>query len=438
MRFPYEVELTITDLDYKGYGISIDSDGRKYAILNALPGETVTAEIYKKKKQTRHGKAINIIKRSEFRVEPIDTCYLETSPWEIMNFTYENHIKKQKLIDLIGLVYPSYKDIEFFNNSDEYEYRNKMEFSFYFDEDNQINFGFHKRDSKRGKVKVETIHLMHDDLNILLKTFLDYLNSEVFDYKSLKGLTVRYSFLEYKAILILFVRDEAFPIEIVQKFIDKSGVLKSFFLIYSDYRSPAFVETKPLLKTGDLELSEVINGKKFIYPYNSFFQVNPQVFEEVVKDIREFISNIQTHQSLNVGEYYAGVGTIGISIADLIKKIDAVEISDQSKEYSEKNAANNNIKNYTLIEEKAENIAESIGNYDLVIFDPPRSGIHEKLIESIKANRPKYIIYLSCNPITQMENLEKIKDLYSLKFYKGYNFYPKTPHMEAMAILELL
>jgi 23S rRNA (uracil1939-C5)-methyltransferase len=438
MKFPYEVELTITDLDHKGYGLSTDADGRKYAILNTLPGETVTAEIYKKKKQTRHGKAINIIKSSEFRVEPIDTCYLETSPWEIMNFTYENQIKKQKLIDLIGLVYPSYKDIEFFNNSHEYEYRNKMEFSFYFDEENQINFGFHKRDSKRGKVKVETIHLMPDDLNILLKTFLDYLNSEVFDHKSLKGLTVRYSFLEHKAILILFVRDEAFPIEIVQKFIDKSGVLKSFFLIYSDYRSPAFVETKPLLKTGDLELSEVIKGKKFIYPYNSFFQVNPPVFEEVVKDIREFISSIQTHKSLNVGEYYAGVGTIGISIADLIKKIDAVEISDQSKEYSEKNAANNNIKNYTLIEEKAENIAESIKNYDLVIFDPPRSGIHEKLIESIRANRPKYIIYLSCNPITQMENLEKIKDLYSLKFYKGYNFYPKTPHMEAMAILKLL
>jgi 23S rRNA (uracil1939-C5)-methyltransferase len=437
MKFPYEIELTISDLDHKGYGLAVDAEGRKYAILNSLPDEVVVAEIYKKKKQTRYGKAINIIKPSPFRVPSIDTCYLETSPWEIMDFIYENDIKKQKLVNLIAQPYPVFNKIDYFNNSTEYEYRNKMEFSFYFDEDNKINIGFHKRDSKRGKVKVESIHLMPDNLNELLRSFLMYLNEQSFDHKSLKGLTVRYSFLEKKAILVLFVRDENFPIEIIKSFTDRSNVLKSFFLMYSDFKSPAFVETKPLLKTGELELSEHINGKKFIYPYNSFFQVNPDIFAEVVKDLRGFLSSIPERKAIKVGEFYAGVGTIGISIADLVESIDAVEISTQSKEYSQKNAEINGIKNFSLIEEKAENIADSVKNYEIVIFDPPRSGIHEKLIDSIRANKPKYIIYLSCNPITQIENLDKIKDLYSLKFYKGYNFYPKTPHMEALAILEL-
>lgn len=435
---PYNIQLSPTALNERGYALAIDEDGKKYQILNALPGETVIAEIFKRKHGTRYGKAITIVQASPNRVVPISSCYLETSPWEIMKFDYENQVKSANLLTGIKMLYPEVQDVPIDFNNQEYGYRNKMEFSFYFADDNSVSFGFHKRDSKRGKVQTNSSALLPESVNSLLDKLLIFLNQSVLDRKSLKGLTVRYSFTTHKVFLQLHVKSKDFPSTGFKDFIaSNQEIIQAFIISYSDPKSPAFVETEIIFNYGEATLSEHLNNLNFSYPYNSFFQVNTDIFCHVLNDIRSFLSQIPAHSKLNVGEYYAGIGTIGMSIADLVSSISAVEIANGSAVAALTNASNNAIQNFNLIEEKAENVAETVQKFDLIILDPPRIGIHFKLIMAIKEFKPKYIIYLSCNPKTQVENLTTLAEDYNLKSYTGYNFYPKTPHVEALAILEL-
>ena len=429
------VQLTIDGLNEKGYGLANDS-GNKYQILNALPGETLKAEIFKRRKAIRYGVAENIISPSSERTIPKSTCFLETSPWEIMKYAYENSVKSDYLTRLIHEIYPKTVEVPVAYGDNDYHYRNKMEFSFYFDQDNRISFGFHKRDSKRGKVKTERSELLPTVVNTLLTEFLLFINNQNHPSNSLKGLVVRYSFYEQKVILILFVKDPEFAHLAYSDFVDKSGIMKSIIVVYSDMRSPAFVESSTLFSKGETTLTEKIGNLHLSYPYNSFFQVNPDVFGICLKDINQYITSLQDFIKLKVGEYYAGVGTIGLGISTNVASVEAVELYSGSSLYAEVNAKQNSITNYTLIEEKAENIADTISKYDLVIFDPPRVGLHQKILDALIKYVPKHIVYLSCNPKSQIENLRELSDRYTLKRYKGYNFYPKTPHMEALAILE--
>lgn len=431
MKFPYYKELTIDSLEDRGYGIAYGENKTLYKILNSLPNEKVKAEILKHKRKSRMGRAIDIITPSKYRVTAENTCFIETSPWEIMSWKYENQIKNNMISNLIRPLYKDFTlhDIRF--NNKEFGYRNKMEFSFFFSSDNKIHLAFHQRDSSRGKVPVETISLLPKIVNRKLIKFLNFLNSlpELQTSMDLKGLVVRYSFFRKKTVICLFVKSMDFPIKYFK-------LLKiPLVIIYSNPKSPAFNEDKVLYRNGLLDLQEKIGEHLFSYPYNSFFQINPVLFKEIIEDIIRFIKNLPRHLQLNVIEYYAGIGTIGISISQLVKSVIAVELFSGSQKYALQNAKINNSTNYNFIESNAENIPGLMNAAEILILDPPRSGLHKKIIDAIKKYQPKFIIYLSCNPKTQISDLEQILDIYKLRKYQAYNLYPKTPHIESLALL---
>ena len=171
-------------------------------------------------------------------------------------------------------------------------------------------------------------------------------------------------------------------------------------------------------------LEDTLNNYKYTYSPNGFFQINLPVYEMVLKQITQ---NIQTNK---VVDLYAGVGSIGLSVAR-DKDLTLVEINESAFKEMQKNAAGTNAK---CILAKAEDVTDYITPDCTVILDPPRAGCDAKLIDKLNEIMPKSIIYLSCNPITQARDVALLKG-YKITKVQPYNFFPRTPHVENLAIL---
>jgi 23S rRNA (uracil1939-C5)-methyltransferase len=179
--------------------------------------------------------------------------------------------------------------------------------------------------------------------------------------------------------------------------------------------------------TGDTDLHDFLLGIKINYDVIGFFQVNLPVFELALKRIDYF-----TGGAKNKLDMYAGVGTIGIPIGGT-KTL--VEIDQANVEMARKNTGNQQI---TVVHASSEIALEYITSDVCLIVDPPRSGLHKDVIDRIKQVKPKQICYLSCNPSTQARDVALLKDIYTVGSLEGYNFFPRTPHIETLCILELV
>lgn len=440
MKKQVQVKLKIERLNEKGYGVAF-LDDREYWVVNSIPGEELIGEVIGKKKKRRIVKPIEFVIKSKFRKEVQDEGYISNSPWQIMDFELEMETKKlfiKEWFQQKNLKY-DWQNYEIFSNNVTLGYRNKAEFSFYLDEDS-FHLGLYRKDSKRGKMPVKSTILLPDSVNEFLANFVEFLNQNITQPRELKGVMIRYSFFSKQIVAVLFVKNDPFEIAHAkfESFFDTQESLKGLVVAYSDYRSPAFRVDKELIKIGESDVCERLNEKVFEYAYDGFFQVNPVVFEETLKDMRMIIEQNIDKQSV-IYDIYSGVGTIGISLADLAHEVICIEIFKSSKAFCEKNMLKNNVENIKFIEDSAENAIGQIEfkSNDFVVVDPPRSGLHQKVIEALNNYKPKNILYLSCNPISQVENISLLEEFYEIKFIRSYNFYPNTPHIENLVWLQL-
>lgn len=427
--------LEIEYLNEKGYGVAIKDD-REYFILNALPGEEVKAKLLKRKNGIRYGIALDILKASSDRISPKEEHFLSCSPLQIVSPNEELLIKK----DILKRLFSKHAEIKLDSvkiqqSLDLYGYRNKMEFSIYAHEDEHLDLALHKRDTNKALNIVEGCMLAPDNLNKAVQSVLEFLNSHGIQKRQIKGVIARYSFFEAQSVITIVLKDK--DIKLDADDFNKLKDIKGLEIVFSDPKSPAFVFTEKLSQFGDTDLVEKIGNFKFIYPSHGFFQINPTIFNITLADIQEIIKTIPDHKNKTIVDLYSGVGTIGISIADLVKSVIAVELFEESRRYAVKNAKLNSVSNFQLIEGKSENKGlEVLSKADILIVDPPRSGLHPKLIDEIKTKKPEYFIYLSCNPKTQAQDLNTMKDIYEIKLQKAYNYFPRTPHIENLLVLK--
>ena len=135
-----------------------------------------------------------------------------------------------------------------------------------------------------------------------------------------------------------------------------------------------------------------------------------------------------------ITDMYAGVGTIGLSVAS--HAVDLIELDTATAHMAAENASLSRL-DTTVVEASSEKSLDFISGVQPVIFDPPRAGLHDKVVDQVLAMLPPKVIYLSCNPATQARDLAKLQDNYQIVDFQIYNFFPRTPHIETLAILEL-
>jgi len=179
-------------------------------------------------------------------------------------------------------------------------------------------------------------------------------------------------------------------------------------------------------------VTEEILGSKFSYGFDCFFQNNIELFAEALKEIRG-----AAFKCGKLVDLYSGVGVIGLSLRDLADKVYAVESSSNSAKYAALNAAANGASNFEMVCSLSEKTEEGLfDGTDILVLDPPRAGLHGKVIKRIMEIMPKRIIYLSCNPITQGRDAAFFMEKYKIIRAAGFDFYPNTPHAETLLVFE--
>jgi 23S rRNA (uracil1939-C5)-methyltransferase len=221
--------------------------------------------------------------------------------------------------------------------------------------------------------------------------------------------------------------------EITQFAVDDIRNLSGFIVFHSTEKSPASVPTQKLWAVGEEILHESILGVDIQYSWDSFFQNNVPVFEEALNMMK---NALPAHA--NVLELYSGVGTIGLSLAKNAEHVHGVEIIQGAVDSAKENAARAKLSNYVAECIPAEKMdARLFDKKNVLVLDPPRVGLHPKIIEEIRTKLPQAIIYLSCNPETQARDYSLLAEHYHIDLIHGFDFYPQTPHVESLLVLTL-
>ncbi len=422
-------QVTIEKLIFGGQGFA-RVDGKVYFVWNALPGEVVEIEILKKRKEYIEAVATKIIMASKDRVEPQDPHYLSTSPWQIMSYAKENEWKKEIALEVYQRIgKEAFSDITpelVFDPETYYGYRNKMEFSFAIDKTGRTCLGFFER-GKKIRYAIETSELADTAINETAHDILAWVRKHQISMRSLKSLMVR-SDGNGKTIAALFIKDRLeFP-----DYPKLTDQMIGFQLYYSTHKSPASVPTDLLHSEGQDYIMITLKGIEFKVGLLSFFQVHLPVFERALDDIYEYIP-----KKSNLLDLYSGVGSIGLPVATQATHVTLVDNNTEAIQYATENIARNKIQNAEAICKPTEHILELITSDATIILDPPRIGLHHRVVEKILETRPKTIIYLSCDLSTQARDIALLHPAYNITFSRLYNFFPRTPHIEGLCVLSL-
>ena len=326
-----------------------------------------------------------------------------------------------------------------------YGYRNKIEFSFCLVDDKgtcvdldrehhfsmpnpkgtRISLAFYRRGSHK-LIPVTMSSLAEPTLNNIAQDILHWINTVNIPIKSMKSLVVR-SNGKGQVIAALFLKDtlqfDFYP-ELSTSFI-------GFHIYFSTHKSPASVPTKKIYAAGSETLTAEILGTTLNFGLLSFFQVNIPVFTKALEDIAAFV-----HPDEPLVDVYAGVGSIGLPISRNRPSLKLIESNEEAVMYAKQNITHNNRSCDEVLLAPAEEITEKIPTEGAVVVDPPRAGLHPKVTAALLTKAPPKILYLSCGLDTQARDMKLLSERYSISFLSLYNFFPRTPHIEALAVLE--
>jgi 23S rRNA (uracil1939-C5)-methyltransferase len=418
-----------------GQTIATEDNGRKLFVWGGLPGELVKVQLTKKKSNLAEGVVVNIIEPSNKRVLPHDPdSFLSTSPWQIMDFESEQHYKSaliEEAFELHDIVLP--EPIEVFTDNKQYEYRNKIEFSWWWDTDKELlGLAFFRRGS-HGKIPVEGTSLAYPSINKAALELRDLLRTknDLQAFK-LKSVIVRCD-ASGNVAMQLYVKDRSIAhlSESELRSLNKAADVIGFELIYSNPQSPASVITEKLQAWGTNNLTDTIFDIPFTYTIDGFFQINVPVYCQALKDMKRWIT-----KSKPVVDFYSGVGTIGLTIGG--DDVALVEVNENAVREMKSNVIKlNRDKDVRVVLAPSEKALKYIDSKSTIIVDPPRAGLHKDVVEKMLAESPERIIYLSCNPVTQARDIMLLSEKYGIRYHMGYNFFPRTPHIEHLVVIDI-
>ena len=308
-----------------------------------------------------------------------------------------------------------------------------MEFSFWWEKseenenDGELNLAFFKRGGK-GKIPVFGTSLATPEINQAGQKVLAILRDRKTASRDLKTLLIRAN-QKGEISAQLYVKDEKF--ELFSKEEITSLGFKNFEIIFSNPKSPASVITKKIQSQNQENLQDSVLGVNFNYATESFFQINLPVYEQALHDMKKFIDISKPTVDL-----YSGVGSIGLTIG--AGDLTLVEINEPAVEEMRRNIAElGREKTAKAVLSPSEKALDFIKKGTNLIVDPPRAGMNREVCEKILEIEPEKVIYLSCNPTTQARDAAILSKKYEIIYTRGYNFFPRTPHIENLIILEL-
>ncbi|MBT6121680.1 23S rRNA (uracil(1939)-C(5))-methyltransferase RlmD [bacterium] len=443
------IKLKIEKIVYQGWGMGRLSNFVIF-VPNTLPGDYVSAKIIKKRKSWAQAVCLEIIEQSEFREKAICDKYGLCGGCQILDVSYENQIKlKHKILDdcfTTFLPEEKGKTKPFIQSPQSIYYRNKMEFSFGTSDidKNKITIGQKKRGDFSTIIPLNKCYLMSDISSKILgwtQSFFTETDLTSWCPTTHKGilrhLIIKRTKNDEQYLINLSVNDDPTPLysryakQLQETFKEVTSVYLSSNKEISD---TAFSKSITHL-SGNPFLEESLGPLTVRLSPLSFFQTNALLFEALYTAVS---NQVPLSKNDTVMDLYCGTGTIGLFLASKVKKVIGIEENPAAIEDAKINASQNNISNIEFMCGRVKNILKfNTFSPDVIVVDPPRSGMVPKALKRIGEIECPYIIYVSCNPVTMARDINDLKaHNYVLQSLQPVDMFPNTFHMETISLLK--
>lgn len=462
-RKPKRVEnISIIDFAVRGKTIGKDEEGHVYMLEGPVPGDVVTAVHYKNKKGLRIAKVISYNQLSDNRVEAkcahFGVC--GGCKWQHYDYQSQLYYKEKFVRDAIErLAHLDGNKVEtILPCKDIYYYRNKIEYTFcnsrWITEEeaergeeitDRDAAGFHRPGVFNKVVNIDTCHLQKDLGNQIRNYLNSYAKSKgysYFDYQNhsglIRNLTLRNTSIDEWMVSVIFRDNDPDKIEDIMSNLNQEfPQITSLYYVINQKKNDTLYDQQYNLYKGKQKITEQLGEIKYEIGPKSFFQTNSAQAKslfDVATEFAEFEGNEIVY------DLYTGLGSIALYIADKCKYVVGIEEIPQAIEDAHINKKLNDIKNADFYAGDVKDVLDSTfakkhGKPDIVITDPPRAGMHEKVVSTIRELSPQKIVYISCNPATQARDIKMLSEEYELTRVKPVDMFPHTQHIESVALL---
>lgn len=448
MKKGSDLSVKIEKLQFPSTGIGYAEDKTIY-VKNAFPGQTVTGRVKRKKEDYAELKLISVDERADYEIETpcshfgaCGGCSSQSIPYEKQLEFLSEEVKE--LFREANVDTGEYLGIQ--GSPNQWEYRNKMEFTFGDEAKGEpLSLGMHMRGKSFGILTVDECKLVDEDYRKIIRLTADYFREKDLPYYRimkaegyLRHLVIRKA-QNTGEILVNLVTTTQIDFDLseyVKLLREQSykGNLVSIIHTENNSKSDAVIPEKVNVLFGKDYIRETLLGLQFNISPFSFFQTNTKGAESLYSIVKEFMGD---SEEKIVFDLYCGTGTIGQIVAPNAKKVIGIELIEEAVEAARENAKLNGLNNCEFI---AGDVAEIIKTVkvkpDIIILDPPRTGVHPKALDYvIKFNAPE-IIYVSCNPKTLVNDLGVLTEKgYKVIKTKVKDMFPNTPHAETVVKL---
>jgi len=427
------IQIKIEKIVYPGK--SLGYAGKTVFTDEGLPGEVVLVEIKKVKKNYIAATTQKILEPSLRRQKPKCTHYRVCGPYQVIEYECQLEIKQGQLKEIFShQLHLSSFPLVTIPSPSPFGYRNRAHFHLLEDK-GFFSLAYHQPESLTEFVLVEQCFLLPEKVNDVLKQVIAILSN--IPLIPIKELEIRYSFSTGEVILILFLkendlRQKKFELSLENKIKEILSVLPVSGMIAVIRKND---RKNKCISFGQNLIWETIEGVSYAIGPQTFFQVNIPILKHLFRDLKVLLSLSGRER---VADLYCGVGTFGLFLASQVAEVYGVELLSENITFLNKNLKENRINNFFITEGRAAEWTAEIlhRGVDIVFVDPPRRGLETQVVEALMMYPARYLLYLSCNPSTQVRDLGRLLQVYELQEVRFYDFFPQTPHIETLALLE--
>lgn len=462
-KLPFFEKVEITDVGAEGKAIARINDMVTFISMVA-PGDIVDLQVTRKRKRFAEARVTHFHKLSDIRTVPscehFGVC--GGCKWQHLPYQEQLKFKEKQVIDALirigKLELPGVNPI--LGSSDEYFYRNKLEFTFsnrrwytrdeldaFGDFKNWNALGFHVPGMFDKVVDIKKCWLQPEPSNEIrnfLRKYAEVHELQFFDTRCsggfLRNLIIRTSTTGELMVILVFFREEMENrIALLESLSMEFPQITSLMYTINTKGNDTLYDQDIIVYRGRDHIIEEMGDLKFRIGPKSFFQTNTRQSLELYRIVREFAG--LTGNEL-VYDLYTGTGTIANFVARSAKEVIGIELVPAAIEDAWINSELNGINNISFFSGDAKDLLSKEfldihGKPDVVITDPPRVGMYESVVQTLLQAAPERIVYVSCNPATQARDLEMMSRLYNVKKVQPVDMFPHTHHVENVVLLEL-
>ncbi|OCA75810.1 23S rRNA (uracil(1939)-C(5))-methyltransferase RlmD [Chryseobacterium arthrosphaerae] len=446
----------------KGVAIGKTEDGKTVLVSGAIPGDLVNVRVKKAKSKYYEGEAVEVLEKSPFRAEPKCVHFGTCGGCKWQNMTYEKQLdfKQEEVYNNIKRIggIEDFETVSILGSAEQYFYRNKMEFSFsnarwltQYEISSEENFGskdalgFHIPGMWSKILDLKECFLQEDPSNAIRLAVKNYAvenGLDFFDVRNhdgfLRTLMMRQNSKGEWMVLFQLYREEKENREKLFEFLlEKFPQIKTLVYAINPKQNDSIYDLDIEVYFGEGFLMEEMDGLKFKIGPKSFFQTNYKQALELYRKTLEF-ADLKGDEV--VYDLYTGTGTIAQYVARNAKQVIGIESVQEAIDAAIEHAELNGLTNCTFYCGDMKNVfndefLESHPKADVLITDPPRDGMHQKVVEQILKLSPEKVVYVSCNSATQARDLALMKDHYQVVKILPVDMFPQTHHVENIALL---